>query len=96
MTNSEDNDLDLDRLVRVYVKIREKKSALATEFNKQEQEFNDRLDVIKNILLDHCESSGVEYVGERVRRSTRETAPPRQHEAVLGRKSRPSTAGIKL
>ena len=62
MTNSEDNDLDLDRLVRVYVKIREKKSALATEFNKQEQEFNDRLDVIKNILLDHCESSGVESV----------------------------------
>ena len=62
MKNSEDNDLDLDRLVRVYVKIREKKSALATEFNKQEQEFNDRLDVIKNILLDHCESSGVESV----------------------------------
>ena len=62
MTNSEDNDLDLDRLVRVYVKIREKKSALTTEFNKQEQEFNDKLDTIKSKLLEHCDSSGVESV----------------------------------
>ena len=62
MTIEADSTLDLDRLVRVYVKIRDRKAELAAEFNKQEQEFNTNLDAIKIKLLDHCASSGVESV----------------------------------
>ena len=62
MTIEDDNTLDLDRLVKVYVKIRDKKVELATEFNKQEQELNAGLDAIKSKLLAHCEESGIESV----------------------------------
>lgn len=62
MIIEDDNTLDLDRLVKVYVKIRDKKVELATEFNKQEQELNAGLDAIKSKLLAHCEESGIESV----------------------------------
>jgi hypothetical protein len=53
---------DLDRLVSVYVKIRDKKSELAAEFNEKEKELDAKLDKLKAVLLEHCKETGVESV----------------------------------
>ena len=53
---------DLDRLVSVSVKIRDKKSELAAEFNEKEKELDAKLDKLKAVLLEHCKETGVESV----------------------------------
>jgi len=53
---------DLDRLVSVYVKIRDKKSELAAEFNEKEKELDAKLDKLKAVLLEHCKETGIESV----------------------------------
>ncbi len=52
----------LDRLVSVYVKIRDQKVELATEFATKEKELNIYLDTVKAELLAYCKDSGVESV----------------------------------
>mgnify|MGYP007004532569 CR=1 FL=1 len=54
--------IDLDRLVSTYVKIRDKKNELATQFYEQEEELIRKLDVLKGALLEHCQANGVESV----------------------------------
>ncbi|MDF1853690.1 MAG: hypothetical protein P1U85_22845 [Verrucomicrobiales bacterium] len=53
---------DLDRLVSVYVKIRDKKTELAAEFNEKEKDLDAKLDKIKAALLEHCKATGTESV----------------------------------
>ena len=53
---------DLDRLVSVYVKIRDKKNELAATFAEQEKELDGKLDRIKQALLEHCKATGTESV----------------------------------
>ena len=53
---------DLDRLVSVYVKIRDKKTELAAEFNEKEKALDAKLDKIKAALLEHCKATGTESV----------------------------------
>lgn len=53
---------DLDRLVSVYVKIRDKKNELAATFAEQEKELDGKLDKIKHALLEHCKATGIESV----------------------------------
>ena len=53
---------DLDRLVSVYIKIRDKKNELATTFAEQEKELEGKLDRVKQALLEHCKATGTESV----------------------------------
>ena len=53
---------DLDRLVSVYVKIRDNKLELAAEFKEKETELEAKLDKIKAALLEHCKATGTESV----------------------------------
>ena len=53
---------DLDRLVSVYIKIRDKKNELATTFAEQEKELEGKLDKVKQALLEHCKATGTESV----------------------------------
>ena len=53
---------DLDRLVSVYVKIRDKKNELAATFAEQEKELESKLDIVKQALLEHCKATGTESV----------------------------------
>jgi len=53
---------DLDRLVSVYVKIRDQKNELAAAFAEQEKELNGKLDTVKQALLEHCKATGTESV----------------------------------
>jgi predicted HicB family RNase H-like nuclease len=57
-----DTSVDLDKVVSTYIKIRDKKNELAAEFNKREEELNEKLDVIKKALLEHCQNTGVESI----------------------------------
>ena len=56
------NTTDLNRLVRVYVKIHDKKIEIGNKFREEEQSLNDKLSMIKEELLNHCEESGMESV----------------------------------
>jgi len=57
-----DTSVDLDKVVSTYIKIRDKKNELAAEFHKREEELNEKLDVIKKVLLEHCQDTGVESI----------------------------------
>ena len=52
----------LDRLVSVYIKIREKKVALTAKFNEDEKELKEMLGTVKDELLLYCKNTGVESV----------------------------------
>ena len=56
------NAVSVDRLVSVYIKIRDKKSAITAELKEQEAELNEKLDVIKGALLQHCKDNNSESV----------------------------------
>jgi hypothetical protein len=50
----------LDKLIKVYVKIRDKKIAVSRELKEQEEELDVKLDKVKAALLAHCKETGLE------------------------------------
>ena len=58
---SEDKKL-AEKLTRVYLKIRDKKAQLSSDFKKQEEDLNQKLDKVKAALLDYCKEQGLESV----------------------------------
>jgi len=54
--------VDLDRLVAVYIKIRDKKHEFMAAMTAQEEEFDLKLKAIELKLLEHCKETGVESV----------------------------------
>jgi len=59
---SKEVTLDLDRIVSVYVKIRDKKAELAQKFAEEEQVLKDKMARLDAVLLEHCKANGVESV----------------------------------
>ena len=51
-----------EKLTKVYIKIRNKRSELSTEFKKQESDLSDQLDKVKAALLTYCKDNGVDSV----------------------------------
>ena len=58
---SEDKKL-AEKLTRVYLKIRDKKAQLSSDFKRQEEDLNKKLDKVKAALLDYCKEQGLESV----------------------------------
>ena len=58
---SEDKKL-AEKLTRVYLKIRDKKAQLSSDYKKQEDDLNQKLDKVKAALLDYCKEQGLESV----------------------------------
>ena len=58
---SEDKKL-AEKLTRVYLKIRDKKPQLSSDYKKQEEDLNQKLDKVKAALLDYCKEQGLESV----------------------------------
>ena len=58
---SEDKKL-AEKLTRVYLKIRDKKAQLSSDFKRQEEDLNQKLDTVKAALLDYCKEQGLESV----------------------------------
>jgi|TARA_E500000331_G_C17158074_1_gene670485 hypothetical protein len=54
--------VSVDRLVSVYIKIRDKKAEVATKLKEQEAALNEKLDLVKAALLEHCKDNNVESV----------------------------------
>ena len=51
-----------EKLTRVYLKIRDKKALLASEFKEREEDLTQQLDKVKAALLDYCKEQGLESV----------------------------------
>jgi len=58
----EEVTIDLDRVVSAYIKLRDKKRDLATEFEAQEAVLDTKIKTLEKALLGYCESSGAESV----------------------------------
>jgi hypothetical protein len=54
--------MDLTKLIKTYVKIRDAKAALIAQFNEQEKRLDADMSVIKAALLDYCKEQGVDSV----------------------------------
>jgi len=53
-------EVTADRLVATYVKIRDKRAELAREYEKQDKQLEDQLELVTHKLLDLCRETGVE------------------------------------
>lgn len=53
-------EVTADRLVATYVKIRDKRAELAREYEKQDKQLEDQLELVAHKLLDLCRETGVE------------------------------------
>jgi len=62
MKMTEADKIGVDKLVSLYLKIRDKKAELTTTFRTKEEELNTKLDAVKTTLLDHCKNTGIESV----------------------------------
>lgn len=61
MTTMEDGP-SVDKLTRIYIKIRDARAALSAKFNEEDTALKDQLDTVKRALLDYCSEQGVESV----------------------------------
>lgn len=52
----------LDKLTRVFIKIRDKRAELQAEFKAQDDKLKEQQEVIKAALLDHCKEHNVDSV----------------------------------
>ena len=55
-------DAPIEKLTRVYIKIRDTKAKLSAEFKKKDDELADQLTQIKSAILDYCKEQDVESV----------------------------------
>ena len=54
--------LDVAKMVRVYQKIRSKRSELSANFKEEDKALSEKLDAVKVALLKYCDEQGVESV----------------------------------
>tara|TARA_B100001059_G_scaffold236421_1_gene286825 strand:+ start:7156 stop:7554 length:399 start_codon:yes stop_codon:yes gene_type:complete len=54
--------ISIEKLTATYIKIRDKRSKLATEFKTKDDELKSQQDRIKRALLEHCKEHDVESV----------------------------------
>ena len=59
---ADDTDPAVDRLTRIYLKIRDAKAAAAAEFKEKDSKLTEQLNMIKAQLLDYCKDHNVESV----------------------------------
>lgn len=52
----------LERLTRIYIKIRDKKSELSAAFKEEDKKLSDAMDAVKAQLLDYCKDQNAESV----------------------------------
>jgi hypothetical protein len=54
--------LPIDKLTRVFVKIRDARAELSAEFKRKDEELGAQMDELKRALLDYCKEQNVESV----------------------------------
>tara|TARA_R100001244_G_C5168645_1_gene131551 strand:- start:1418 stop:1819 length:402 start_codon:yes stop_codon:yes gene_type:complete len=58
----EENPIPLDKVVRTYVKIRDKRSELKADFDTEDTKLVSQMDTLKGVLLEHCKEHDVTSV----------------------------------
>lgn len=53
-------EIDLDRLVKIFVKMRDKRAEIKKVFDEQDKSIEAQMDTIKHTLLQHCKDTKVE------------------------------------
>jgi len=56
------NGVELEKLTKVFLKIKARRNELSTEFKEQDDNLKTQQDTIKKALLDHCKKHNVESV----------------------------------
>ena len=59
---AENNPVQVDKLTRTYIKIRDKRAELAAKFKSDDDNLRDQLELVKGALLDYCKDHGVDSV----------------------------------
>lgn len=59
---AEENPVQVDRLTREYVELRERRKAIAAEFKAEDAELGEKMDAIKAQLLAYCKDHGIDSV----------------------------------
>jgi hypothetical protein len=52
--------IDINRLVKAFVKMRDKKAEMAAAFKAEDDAISAQMDAVKRALLDYCKENGVE------------------------------------
>lgn len=52
----------IDKLTRIYLKIRDKRRELAAEFKDADKKLEEQMNMVKGALLDHCKEHNVDSV----------------------------------
>lgn len=55
-----ENDLSLEKLTRVYIKMREKKAEISQELEAKMSEMDEKMKTVKTAILDHMKELGAE------------------------------------
>jgi hypothetical protein len=56
------NEVPVEKLVKVYIKMREKQAEMASAYKEQEEALKDKMAKVKGALLEHCKDHNVESV----------------------------------
>lgn len=56
------SDVSVEKLVKVYIKMRDKHTEMSREYQEQEKLLKDKMAKIKEALLDHCKEHNVDSV----------------------------------
>lgn len=59
---AEEAEKPIEKLTRVYLKIRDAKAALSAKFKEEEKQLVEQMNAVKSALLDYCEEQGVDSV----------------------------------
>lgn len=59
---TESEAIGVDRLVSVYIKLRDQKIEIRRELEEKESEIDAKMGVVEEALLEHCKSTGAESV----------------------------------
>lgn len=59
---AEDTPVQVDRLTRTYIKIRDVRAELAANFKQEDAELEAQLELVKEALLDYCKAHNVDSV----------------------------------
>jgi hypothetical protein len=58
----EGNAINADKLVRIYIKMRDKRKLLVQDLEEKIEAIEEQMKVVKTALLDHCKATGAESI----------------------------------
>lgn len=56
------DDIDINKLVKVFIKMRDHKAALAAAYKEEDDKIQSQMDTVRHALLGYCKDKGVESV----------------------------------